>query len=291
MSEAFLKRKHRLKVFQTARERLLRRPAPQRDDLRNINCPLCGDRILMADLRASLYICPACQAMLPMPAHARLEALLDPGSFRERQEGLTSNDPLDFPGYAEKLSHAQARSGLSDAVVTGTGRIDGIPLAIACMDNRFMMGSMGVVCGEKLVDLIEMASKRKLPLIIIATSGGARMQEGILSLMQMTRTAQALNRFHAAGLLYTVVLTHPTTGGVMASFASLADLTLAEPDALIGFAGPRVIRQTVGEDLPEGFQGAAAQQDNGFIDAIVKREDLRDELAFYLKAHGKEGQR
>ncbi|MFP5527142.1 acetyl-CoA carboxylase, carboxyltransferase subunit beta [Peptococcus simiae] len=289
MKDAFSQRKDRLKVFQAARERLLRRPAPDRDDLRNINCPLCGGRILMADLRAALYICPACGQTLPMPAHARLENLLDPGTMKERQEGLKTTNPLAFPGYSDKLDRARRQSGLNDSVVTATGRIDGLAVAIACMDSRFMMGSMGVVCGEKLVSLIEHASKRKLPLVIVATSGGARMQEGILSLMQMARTSQALNHFHAAGLLYIVVLTDPTTGGVMASFASLADITLAEPGALIGFAGPRVIQQTVGGDLPEGFQRAAAQLENGFIDAIVPREDLRRELQFYLTIHRKEG--
>ena len=222
-------------------------------------------------------------------AYYRLSLVLDKGTFRELDAALSSNDPLSFPGYSAKLEGARRRTGMNEAVVTATGRINGQKVAIGALDSRFFMGSMSAALGEKVTRLVEHAEKYKLPLILFSASGGARMQEGILSLMQMAKTSAALERFSRKGGLYISVLTHPTTGGVTASFASLGDIMLAEPGALIGFAGPRVIEQTIGEKLPEGFQSAEYLLEHGFLDAIVPRTQLRDTLIQLLKLHGKGG--
>lgn len=285
MKDAFLRKRRQLESFTRARGRLRAKPSPRREDLRHVTCKECGERVILAELRQEQYICRHCQALLPMPAAAWLELLLDAESFRERDKRAHLPNPLAFPGYEEKLTRERERTGQSDAILTGSGRIAGIEVAIGVMDNRFMMGSMGTVVGERLTRLIEWATKRKRPLILVATSGGARMQEGVFSLMQMAKTAQALNRFHEAGLFYLVIYTHPVTGGVLASFASLADVILAEPNALIGFAGPRVISETLGETLPEGFQRAPYTLEHGLIDQVVDRWDLRREVAFYLDLH------
>ena len=236
---------------------------------------------------AALSVCPLCGYHFPMGAYYRLSSVLDSGSFRELNEKLTSNDPLHFPGYGAKLDAARRKTGMNEAAVTAVGTIGGSRCVVGVLDSRFLMGSMSAAVGEKLTLAIEHAIKNKLPLILFAASGGARMQEGILSLMQMAKTSAALARFAEKGLLYISVLTDPTTGGVTASFASLGDIILAEPGALIGFAGPRVIQQTIGETLPQGFQRAEFQMEHGFVDAVVPRSQMRDTLARLLKLHGK----
>lgn len=233
--------------------------------------------------------CPACGHHFRLPARTRIRMTLDPRSFREFAGSIRADDPLDFPGYAEQIRRAEKRSRMREAVVTGTGRIGGHRIAVAAMDSRFMMGSMGTAVGEKIARTAEYATKKQLPLVIFSASGGARMQEGILSLMQMAKTAAAIGRHGDAGLLYISVLTDPTTGGVTASFASLGDIILAEPGALIGFAGPRVIRQTIRQELPEGFQRAAFQEEHGFADQVVPRQEMRQLLEDLLELHEKKG--
>ena len=204
---------------------------------------------------------------------------------------MKGKNPLDFPGYEEKLLNQQQKTGMKEAVLTGTGKISGYKVVVCAMDSRFMMASMGTAVGEKITRACEYAAKNRLPLIIFAASGGARMQEGILSLFQMAKTAAAVARHGEEGNLFISVLTHPTTGGVTASFASLGDVILAEPGALIGFAGPRVIEQTIGQELPEGFQSAEYLLEHGFVDQVVPRTDLRQTLAFLLQVQDRRGKR
>ena len=215
----------------------------------------------------------------------RIKTVLDEGSFREICQTVKSADPLGFPGYTEKLSSVRKDTGLREAVITGTGRIDGIKTAVCMMDNRFLMGSMGTATGEKITRCFEFATRKRLPMVIFSASGGARMQEGTLSLMQMAKTSAAAARHGEAGLLFISVMTNPTTGGVTASFASLGDIIFAEPGALIGFAGPRVIQQTIGQSLPEGFQSSEYLLQHGFVDAIVERKDMKSAIAKMLYAH------
>ena len=250
-------------------------------------CSRCGAVAAKAELARSLYVCPNCGYHHPIGAYLRLAMVLDAKSFRELNEGLVAPNALQFPGYEEKLESARDATGLSEAVVTARGRIGGVPVAAAVLDSRFFMGSMGVAVGEKITRCVEYAQRHRLPLIIFSASGGARMQEGILSLMQMAKTAAAVRRFQEAGGLYISFFTHPTTGGVTASFASLGDITLAEPGALIGFAGPRVIQQTIGQTLPEGFQRAEYLVEHGFVDQIVPRTAMRETLIRLLRLHGK----
>ncbi len=252
-------------------------------------CPQCGKTVTGAELSRSLYVCPHCSHHFPIGAYYRLSTILDSGSFRELNPRLCSGDPLQFPGYREKLSAALRKTGLTEAVVTAAGSIDGHRVVTAVMDSRFLMGSMSAAVGEKITLAIESAVKWRLPLIIFCASGGARMQEGIFSLMQMAKTSAALAQLDSKGLLYLSVLTDPTTGGVTASFASLGDIVLAEPNALIGFAGPRVIEQTIGQSLPEGFQRSEYLQEHGFVDSIVDRRDLRTVLSRLLALHSKGG--
>ncbi|MFI3312682.1 MAG: acetyl-CoA carboxylase carboxyltransferase subunit beta, partial [Eubacteriales bacterium] len=209
--------------------------------------------------------------------------------FKEVGEAIVATNPLDFPGYDEKVGNLQVKTGITEAIVTATGRIDNRNVAIAVLDSRFLMGSMGIAVGEKLTRLIELASQNRYPLIIFSASGGARMQEGIFSLMQMAKTSGALAKYGDKGLPYISVLTNPTTGGVTASFASLGDIMLAEPGALIGFAGPRVIEQTIGQKLPEGFQRSEFLEEHGFIDQVVPRKELRRTLSRLLSLHTKGG--
>ena len=248
-------------------------------------CPQCGRPATRDQWVQEDNVCPGCGFHRPITAYQRLHMLLDGGTFREFNAALTGRDPLVFPGYREKLSALRTGTGLSEAVVTATGRIGGMPVVIGVMDSRFLMGSMGVAVGEKIARAARLAQKKKLPLILFCASGGARMQEGILSLMQMAHTAAAIEEFQRAGGLYITCLTHPTTGGVSASFAMLGDITLAEPGALIGFAGPRVIEQTIGQKLPEGFQRAEFLQNHGFVDAVVPRRELRSTLERLLALH------
>ena len=283
MSNVFAQRRQKLLSLKALRGAS---PAPAHTEE---TCPACGGTVKRRDLVAGRYVCPLCGHHYPVGAYYRLSLVLDKGTFRELDGALTSNDPLSFPGYAAKLDTARRRTGMSEAVVTATGRMGGQKVAVGALDSRFFMGSMSAALGEKVTRLVEYAEKSKLPLILFSASGGARMQEGILSLMQMAKTSAALERFSQKGGLYISVLTHPTTGGVTASFASLGDIMLAEPGALIGFAGPRVIEQTIGEKLPEGFQSAEYLLAHGFLDAIVPRAQLRDTLLQLLKLHGKGG--
>lgn len=218
-------------------------------------------------------------------AYERIASICDDGKFREMDKGLQSQDPLHFPGYAEKRKELEKRTHLKEAVVTGIGKIGQKKTAIGVFDTRFLMGSLGAAAGEKIVRLTERAEKEKLPLVIISASGGARMQEGLFSLMQMAKTVSAIERFQLNGGLFISFLTNPTTGGVSASFANRGDIILAEPKALICFAGPRVIRQTIGEELPQGFQRAEFLQEHGMIDAIVPGKELRETLIKLLQMH------
>ena len=282
MENIFAKRRARLLAMKAMRENYV--PGEKL-----VTCPHCGGESQRRDVAAALSVCPLCGYHFPMGAYYRLSSVLDPGSFRELHEKLTASDPLRFPGYGAKLDGARRKTGMNEAVVTAAGRIGGQRVAVGALDSRFFMGSMSAAVGEKVTRLVEYADKYKLPLILFSASGGARMQEGILSLMQMAKTSAALGRFSQKGGLYISVLTHPTTGGVTASFASLGDIMLAEPGALIGFAGPRVIEQTIGEKLPEGFQSAEYLLEHGFLDAIVPRDALRATLLHLLKLHGKGG--
>ena len=283
MSSVFAQRRQKLLSLKALRGSS---PAPAHTEE---TCPACGKVAPRRELVANRYVCPLCGYHYPVGAYYRLSLVLDKGTFRELDEELVSNDPLSFPGYGEKLDSARRRTGMNEGVVTAAGRMGGQRVAVGAIDSRFLMGSMSAALGEKVTRLVEYAEKYKLPLILFSASGGARMQEGILSLMQMAKTAAALERFSQKGGLYISVFTHPTTGGVTASFASLGDILLAEPGALIGFAGPRVIEQTIGEKLPKGFQRAEYLLEHGFLDAIVPRPRLRETLLHLLKLHGKGG--
>ena len=249
-------------------------------------CSKCNEIIYTEDIIANYHICPNCNNYFRVSPRTRLSMVLDEGSFQEWDKDLPISDPLNFPGYRTKVERLRAASNLDEAVITGEGKLNGISVAIGVMASDFLMGSMGEVVGEKLKRLIENATKRRLPLIVFCCSGGARMQEGIISLMQMAKTAGALKRHDEAGLLYISVLTDPTTGGVMASFAMLGDVILAEPGVLAGFAGPRVIEQTIGQKLPEGFQRSEFLLEHGFIDKIVKRSRMRAVLSFLVASCG-----
>ena len=283
MSSVFAQRRQKLLSLKALRGSS---PAPANMEE---TCPACGKAVPRRELVANRYVCPLCGHHYPVGAYYRLSLILDKGTFRELDGGLASNDPLDFPGYEAKLDQARRRTGMNEGVVTATGRMGGQRVAVGAIDSRFFMGSMSAALGEKVTRLVEFADKYRLPLILFSASGGARMQEGILSLMQMAKTSAALERFSQKGGLYISVFTHPTTGGVTASFASLGDIILSEPGALIGFAGPRVIEQTIGEKLPEGFQTAEYLLEHGFLDAIVPRPQLRTTLLQILKLHGKGG--
>lgn len=247
-------------------------------------CPKCDGHMLDVDLVQHLHVCVHCGHHLPLTGRGRLDMLVDKGDFRPLDEGLSGGNPLDMPGYDEKLQGLKAKE-MNEAVITGIGKIAGYTYGIGVMDNGFLMGSMGTAVGEKLVNLIEFATQNRLPLCIVSTSGGARMQEGILSLMQMAKTTAALARHHDAGLFYLSLLTSPTYGGVSASFATVADIILAEPEALIGFAGPRVIKQTIGQVLPKGFQSAEFLLEKGHIDAIVPRGEWVKIIGQLSKLH------
>ena len=248
-------------------------------------CNKCGAAILTEEVKSAGYICPKCQGYFRVHAYERIRMTVDEDSFEEWEKDMEFVNPLEFKGYEEKVKSLKEKTGLSEAVVTGKASIEGNPAVIAVCDGRFLMASMGQVVGEKITRAVERATKEQLPVIIFACSGGARMQEGIVSLMQMAKTAAALKRHSDAGLLYVSVLTDPTTGGVTASFAMLGDEILAEPKALIGFAGPRVIEQTIGEKLPKGFQRSEFLLEHGFIDRIVERKEMRTVLANILQMH------
>jgi acetyl-CoA carboxylase carboxyl transferase subunit beta len=249
-------------------------------------CPSCDSQIFNRQLERNLRVCPTCGHHFRMSIGERIDLLLDAGSFVERDAGLTSGNPLGFHDqkpYPDRLEAAAVKTGLREAAVWGTGRIEGQPVAITLFDFRFMGGSMGSVVGEKVARCFEAALTERMPAVVVAASGGARMQEGTLSLLQLAKTTAPLARMDVAGVPFISVLTDPTTGGVLASFASLGDVIVAEPRALIGFAGARVASGTVGEELPQGFQSAEFLMDHGFVDLVVARSELRSTLSRLLR--------
>jgi len=254
-----------------------------------IKCPNCGVTHFQAILSKSLFVCPECEFHHRIDYASRIKYTVDKGSFKEFDKKLKSSDPLLFPNYEEKLRIAQKETNINDAVVCGTATIEDNPTVFAVMDTRFIMASMGSVVGEKITRAFEYAAENELPIIIFCASGGARMQEGILSLMQMAKTSAAAKKHSDKGLLFISVLTHPTTGGVTASYAYLGDIIIAEPQALIGFAGPRVIEQTINQKLPVGFQRAEFLLEHGMLDKIVSRSMMRETLGNFLKIHRTSG--
>ncbi len=249
-------------------------------------CPRCRSAVFEDEFSAMNRVCPSCGYHARLTAQDRLRITVDKGSFREIDAEMKSKNPIDFPGYSDKAHQLRKSTGLKDAVVTGEATIRGIPVVIGVMDSRFMMASMGSVVGEKLTRAFEYATEKKMPIILFTASGGARMQEGIVSLMQMAKTSGAVSRHDDAGQLYITVLTDPTTGGVTASFASLGDIIIAEPKALVGFAGRRVIEGTIKQRLPDDFQLAEFLLEKGFIDMIVERKKMRSVLSHVMKLHG-----
>ena len=250
-----------------------------------IKCDNCKEILYKDTLRDNLHICPNCGHYFRMHIGRRLELIIDEGTYKRFNLNIDTTNPLELEDYPKKLKSLREKTELEEAVSCGTGKINGGKVVICVMDSGFLMGSMGVVVGEKITYAIEQAIEKQLPLIIFSVSGGARMQEGIMSLMQMAKTTAALTKLDKEGLLYISVLTDPTYGGVTASFASLGDVILAEPKAMIGFAGPRVIEQTIGEELPEGFQTAEFLLEHGFIDKIVERKDLKETIYQLIKLH------
>ena len=277
-------------LFQKTRETSMELK-PQEEETTNkvVTCKGCGAELKAYAYGKNLYVCPHCGRYGRLLARTRIRQIADKDTFEELYGDLASADPIHFPGYADKTKELAEKVGMPDAVKTGVCKIGGVETALGVMDSHFMMASMGSVVGEKLTRLFEYATEKGLPVVLFTCSGGARMQEGILSLMQMAKTSAALARFSEKGLLYISVFTDPTTGGVTASFASLGDIILAEPGALIGFAGPRVIQQTIGQTLPEGFQRAEFQEEHGFVDAVVPRLQMRDTLSQLLRLHEKGG--
>ena len=250
-------------------------------------CNKCGQPIYVEDVKNNYYVCPKCGGYFRVHAYRRIEMLTDVGTFEEWNKEMPFSNPLDFPNYEKKVEAAREKTNLNEAIVIGKAKIDGNPAVVGVCDARFIMSSMGHVVGEKITEAVERATKEKLPVILFACSGGARMQEGIVSLMQMAKTSAALKRHHEAGQLFISVLTDPTTGGVTASFAMLGDIIIAEPGALIGFAGPRVIEQTIGQKLPEGFQRAEFLLEHGFVDMILPRQDQKHVIGRILYMHRK----
>lgn len=250
-----------------------------------VKCPVCKNAVLSSDLVENHKVCPKCNYHFRIAARQRIEMTTDEGTFCEMDADMNSTNIIDFPDYTRKLRSAKLNSGENESVITGTAEISGEKCVIAVMNSQFMMGSMGTVTGEKITKAFEYATDNRLPVVVFTVSGGARMQEGILSLMQMAKTSGAVKRHSDAGLLYITVLTDPTTGGVTASFAMEGDIILAEPHALIAFAGPRVIEQTIRQKLPKDFQSAEFLLDKGFIDAVVQRADMKQTLAKLIRLH------
>lgn len=248
-------------------------------------CPKCKKIMYTKELDENLNVCFNCDHHISLSAYKRIEAISDEGTFNEFDKGMTSANPLDFPGYIEKIEKDQKKTDLNEAVVTGTAKLEGIEYGVAVMDARFRMGSMGSVVGEKICRIIDYCTEHRLPFILFSASGGARMQEGIISLMQMGKTSVSLKKHSDAGLLYISYITNPTTGGVSASFASVGDINLSEPKALIGFAGRRVIEQTINEKLPEDFQTSEFLLEHGQLDKVIHRKDMRTTLANILNLH------
>ncbi len=272
--------------FRKAKEGLTRQEKKEIPDGLWSKCTACGEIIYTRQLEANFWVCPNCQFHFRISSRKYIKMLLDGGELEDFDTNLESMDPLKFKDskkYPDRIKSAQAKSGLKDAVICGIGSIDSIRVSFSIMDFEFIGGSMGSVVGEKMARAIERGIEKEIPLIIVSCSGGARMQEGILSLMQMAKTSALLARLADKKLPFISVLTNPTTAGVMASYASLGDVIIAEPKALLGFAGPRVIQQTIGQDLPPGFQSSEFFLEKGFLDKIVERSQLRDTLILLLK--------
>lgn len=250
-----------------------------------VKCDKCKEIIYKEDLHKNLSVCPNCGKNFRLSSRRRIKQIVDEGSFKEIGADILTKDPLEFKGYMKKVEILKEKTKIEEAVKCGICRIEGEKAVIAVMDGNFLMGSMGSAVGERITLAIETAVKEKLPLVVFCVSGGARMQEGIVSLMQMAKTSSALTKLSDAGQLYISVLTDPTTGGVTASFASLGDIILAEPKALIGFAGPRVIEQTINQKLPEGFQSSEFLLEHGFIDKIVERKNMKSTIAKLIRLH------
>ena len=250
-----------------------------------VKCDNCNEILYKEDVKKNFSICPNCGKHFRISARRRIKQIIDEGTFEELDEDMQTSDMLNFEGYKDKIKLLQEKTKIQEAIKTGIGKINGEKVAIGVMDSNFFMGSMGSVVGEKICRLVEKAIQNKLPVILFCVSGGARMQEGMISLMQMAKTSAAIAKLDEAGLLYISVLTDPTTGGVTASFASISDMILAEPGALIGFAGPRVIEQTIKQKLPDGFQSAEFLLEHGFIDKIVNRKEMKETLYEIIKLH------
>lgn len=277
-----LKRKKQVKEKAPHAEKGAARPAAK---VNEHICSQCAAKIPPEQWQRQLHVCPVCGKHERMGARERLESVLDGGSFQETGMSILSADPLSFPDYPEKLSQAKSKSGEAESVLTGSGLVNGIPVCVFAMEPDFMMGSLGSAAGERIAQLIELAGEKRVPVIGFCASGGARMQEGILSLMQMAKTSAALGKLSEQGIPYFAVLTDPTTGGVTASYAMLGDVILAEPGALIGFAGQRVIEQTIRQSLPPGFQRAEFLMERGFVDRIVPRGEMKTTLTLLLRVH------
>lgn len=272
-------------IFKKRRLRDRDKDTPKKGDVPNdlwTKCPDCAELVHTLDLKQNLQVCPKCEHHFLMGCRDRVELLADPGSFEETDGHLVSANPLGFKNYEDKVAGLREKTQLNDAVLTGRATIGGVPTMLAIMDFKFFAGSMGSVVGEKITRAIELAIAEKRAVIIFSSSSGARMQEGLLSLMQMAKTCGALSRLSDAKLPYLSVLTHPTTGGVTASFATVGDVNLAEPKCMIGFAGPRVVKETTHQDLPPGFQTAEFMLQHGLVDAIVERKHLRSKLVQLL---------
>lgn len=285
MNQLFKKRKEQISIVQQFFNRVVKTEVKVVEASQIVICDGCKQAIAPESIKANQGVCIHCGYHMRMGAYDRLSLLLDEGTFREIDKKRTSFHVNDFPGYKKKLYQYQQAANVNEAVVCGSGQISGMKVAIAVMDSYFMMGSMGSVVGDKITKTIEMATQKKFPLLIVSSSGGARMQEGILSLMQMAKTSAALARLDEAGGLYISILTHPTTGGVSASYAMLGDIILAEPKATIGFAGRRVIEKTINEKLPDHFQTSEFLKEKGFVDQVVTRHQLKDTCAKLLQLH------
>ncbi|MBQ8625789.1 MAG: acetyl-CoA carboxylase carboxyltransferase subunit beta [Agathobacter sp.] len=278
MSEVFLLKRKKLDSLKKMRDSF-----SGREEI--MECPECQEKMARTCLAMKKFVCPECGHYYAVSARERIEIICDENSFKEMDAGLKTNNPIKFPNYRKKLELMKHRTGLEDAIITGIGKIEGEKVAIGVLDSSFLMGSMGTVVGERVARLAETARRKKLPLVIFSASGGARMQEGLFSLMQMAKTAAAVETFKNTGGLFVSVLTNPTTGGVSASYASLGDIMIAEPKALICFAGPRVIQQTIGQELPEGFQRAEFLLEHGMLDMVVERQDMKNVLGRIIKIH------
>lgn len=278
MNDIFLLRRRRLDSLKKMRD-----GAGDREGI--VECPECHEKMGREVMAMKKHVCPDCGYYFSMSAAERIALICDDGSFKELDKNLRTKNPIEFPGYRKKLSEVKAQTGMEDAVMTGIGKIQGEKVAIGVLDSRFLMGSMGTVVGEKIARLAETARRKKLPLVIFSASGGARMQEGLFSLLQMAKTSAAVEMYKQAGGLFISCLTNPTTGGVSASYANLGDIIIAEPNALICFAGPRVIEQTIGQKLPEGFQRSEFLLEHGMLDMVVERQELRETLGKLIRLH------